>query len=213
MADRVSVEINAREFSRMIEELAAIDPRVEFRDVILGIAERVVAGALRKTKAANAAKIRANYNAKEYTTFNGKVYRLANRYPDPLWRQIDAAETARLETRLAARGLSKKSWLHVARSFGGNVGNAAPGYVAAANSKGREFVGNGKSVEKGTAAGFTLEIMNYSPIVQRAGGYFALQDAMRGEVMYFRRNMENRAFATFESRAKKYPQIFMRKTA
>ena len=57
MADSLKAELIHRDFSRMIEELAAIDSRVEFRDVIRGVAARVMAGAARGTKAADSGKI------------------------------------------------------------------------------------------------------------------------------------------------------------
>jgi hypothetical protein len=207
----LKAEIITRDFNRMLEELAAIDPKIEFRDVVIGAAERVVRGALRATKAAQADRIRETYNEKEYTTFNGKRYKLANRYPDPLWNKIELMRSDRLRVKLAARGLSKKSWQHVAASFGRSAGG--PGYVTAANYKGREYSQNGASKESGTGNNYALEILNHSPIVQAAGGHGALLRAMRGETRYFEMNMEKRAFATFESRAKKYPQIFMRRGA
>ena len=83
--------------------------------------------------------------------------------------------------------------------------------MSAANYKGRKYAEDGASREHGDGGGFALEIVNSSPIVQAAGGKNALLRGMRGETQYFRRNMENRAFRTLESRVKKYPQIFARK--
>lgn len=208
MADALKVEIVARDFNRMLEELAAIDPRVEFRQVCLGVAERVVAGAMRATRAAAAGRIRADYDAKEYTTFNGKRYRLTNRFPDALWREISSSRRGRLSDKLKSRGLSKQSWLWVAESFGARL--SAPAYVSAASYKGRQFSEDGSSSEAGSSSDFALTVVNSSPIVSAAGGRSALLRAMRGETLYFRRNMEARAFATLESRVAKYPQIFAR---
>lgn len=194
----------------MLEELASIDPRIEFRDVVIGAAERVIRGAMRYTRVAEASRIRANFEDKEYTTFNGKRYKLTNRYPDKLWREIEAFRRGRLDVRLNARGLSKQSWQHVAASFGASLGDSAPGYLAAATFKGRQYPQDGASTESGGGADFALAIYNYSPIVQAAGGRSALLRAMQGETRFFEINMEKRAFATLESRVRKYPQIFAR---
>lgn len=213
MSDTLRVEIIARDFNRMLEELASIDPRIEFRDVVIGSAERVVRAALRNTKDAKAARIREAFAEKEYTTFNGKRYRLANRYPNQLWHEMSAYRRQRLDVRLNARGLAKQSWQHVAASFGASLSSAVPGYVAAANFKGRQYPQDGASTESGSATDFALAIFNYSPIVQAAGGRGALLRAMQGETRFFQVNMEKRAFATLESRVRKYPQIFARAAA
>lgn len=205
------IEIIARDFNRMLEELADIDPRIEFRDVVIGAAERVLRGAIRHTKDAKAAGIRGDFEAKEYTTFNGTRYRLANRYPDRLWREIAAFRRERLQVKLNARGLAKQSWQHVAAAFGASLAGATPGYVSAATFKGRQYPQDGASTESGSASDFALSIYNYSPIVQAAGGRGALLRAMQGETRYFQMNMEKRAFATLESRVRMFPQIFARR--
>lgn len=209
MADNaLRVEIITRDFNRMLEELAAIDTTIEFKDVVKGTAERVVGSAQRFTKAAEPGKIRAHYATKQYTSFGGKVYKLSNRMPDATWGGIDRQNKENLQTKLSARGLSKQSWQWVAESFGRTVAGA-PGYVTAANYRSRQYPVDGASTEQGDASAYTLEIANTSPIVQAASGRNALLRAMKGETRYFEMNMEKRAFATLESRVKKYPGIFL----
>jgi hypothetical protein len=204
--DGLKVELIARDFNRMIEELAAIDPTVEFSQVVTAVAVRVVQGAMNRTKSAKAASIIRRYDSKQYTTFNGKKYRLENHYPDPLWARIAQHRKDRLAARLASRGISKQSWMHVAASLGSSL--VAPGYVTAANYKGKQYREDGDKSESGSGTEFALTIINSSPIVQSAGGRGALISAMQGEIGYFQKNMEHRAFATLESRVKKYPGIF-----
>lgn len=207
MADGLKVEIITRDFSRMLAELAAIDPRVEFATVIKEVAARVVAGALRRTRSAEAGRIRATFATKEWTSFGGKRYKIDEwLLPNPLWRQIQHFRKERLQTKLNSRGLSKQSWLHVASAFGKTI--AAPSFVQNANYRGRQYPVDGDKSEEGSGTNYALTIINSSPIVQAASGRSALIAAMAGETGYFRRNMENRAFATIESRAKKYPGIF-----
>lgn len=208
MSNTLRAEIIARDFNRMLEELAGIEPRIEWRHIVIGSAERVVNAAQRYTKTAKASKIKEDFETKQYTTFGGKRYKLSNRYRDALWREILARRLDKLEVRLGARGLSRQSWIHVGASFGAPV--SAPGFVSDAHYKGKRYAQDGASHESGSGADFALTIINTSPIVQAAGGRNALLRAMRGETQYFRRNIETGAFRTFESRAKKYPQIFAR---
>jgi hypothetical protein len=205
--DPLKVEIIARDFNRMLEELAQIDPKVEFADVVRSEATSVIEGAMRRTKNAIAARIRSDCDSKEWTTFNGKKYRIATwRLPDPLWREIYARRKERLQTKLQSRGLARQSWIHVAASFGRQI--SAPGFVSSANYRGRQYPIDGSSTEQGSGNDYALTIVNSSPIVQGAGGRSALLAAMQGRVSYFQRNMETRAFANLASRAKKYPGIF-----
>lgn len=207
--DAVKMELITRDFGQMLEELAAIDPRIEFRDIVYAVAARVVFNALYRTRAAKAAAIRRTFRDKEYTTFNGKRYRLANRYPDALWGRLEQFRADRLAVKLAARGLSKKSWLHLAGELGTRSAASVPGYVSAANYRGNDHPENAATRIAGTGTDFALTILNSSPIVQAAGGRSALIAAMQGEVGYFRQNMAHEFYKTAASRAAKYPGIFL----
>ncbi len=193
----------------MLEELAAIDPRIEFRDVVYAVAARVVFNALYRTRAAKSAAIRRTYQEKEYVTFGGKRYRLANRYPDQLWGRIDQFRRDRVAIKLAARGLSKKSWLHLAGELGARATGSVPAYVQAANYRGNDHPENADTRAAGSGSDFALTIINSSPIVQAAGGRSALLTAMQGEIGYFRNNMAHEFYKTAASRAAKYRGIFI----
>lgn len=207
MADALKVELITRDFNRMLEELANIDAKVEFRDVVKSEAASVMEGALRRTKAAEVSRIRETFAKKEWATFGGKKYFIAKwELPSSTWRAISARRREQLQTKLGARGLSKQSWFHVAGSIGRRI--AVPGFVMNANYRGQQYPIDGDSNEDGGGAAYTLTVFNTSPIVQGAGGFAALLSAMGGRASYFRRNMENRAFATIESRARTYPGIF-----
>ena len=209
MSNSLKVQLITRNFGRMLDELAAIDPRLEFRDVVVAEAVAVVNSAMSGTKAATVASIRRGWESKKFTTFNGKVYYLPNRYPDELWRRLWNSRIASLQTKLAARGLSKSSWHFLAQLLGGP--SKAPGYVVASNYRGHQFPQNADRDERGSPGrDYTLQILNSSPIVQAAGGRDALIRAMLGRIRYFEINMERRAFRSVESRARKYPGIFVR---
>jgi len=212
MADTLRVEIITRDFGRMLEELAAIDPTVEFKDVVDGSATRVAQGSLNRTKAAQAGRIRANHAAKEWTTFNGKKVRIGGDEPwhfsNDVWSAIQQARAERLQVKLAARGTAKQSWLGFASQLGRSL--SAPAYVLAANYKGRTHGDNSAAKTVGTSTEYTVTLFNFSPLIEGGNMERALLAAMIGETRYFYVNMERRAFRTFASRSAKYPGIFTR---
>lgn len=207
MSKELSVEIVTSNFNRMLADLAGIDAAVEFRSVVRHEAVKVVEKSLSYTRAARVASIRAGQAAKEWTTFNGKKYHIAEWYlPDKLWAAIQAKRRATLQRKLNARGLSKQSWLHMARQLGGTI--AAPAYVDRANYDGKQYPIDADSLEEGRATNYALTIINSSPIVQAAGGQSALLRAMNGRARYFERNMAHHAFRTLATRARAYPGIW-----
>lgn len=208
MADPgLKMELVTRDFNRMLAELAAIDPRVEFGTVVRSEAGSVVAGAAGRTKAASREKIIARSNAQKFTTLNGKTYYIDRNYRNAdLRQQLVNARVFQRERRLAARGISKQSFVWVAKSLGTPI--KAPAYVMAANYKGRQYPQDGDTVERGSGAAFTVTIFNTSPTVQKASGQWALLGAMSARARYFERNMAHYAFSSIASRAKKYPGIF-----
>jgi hypothetical protein len=202
----LKLEMVTREFNAMLAELAAIDPRVEFAPVVRSEAGNVAALAMTGTKAAKVASIKARAEGRRFTTFNGKTYFLGNHYPNGLWGDIDRQNQDGLQTRLNARGISKQSWAHVSRSMGLNP--KAPAYVLAANYRGNQYSIDGQSSEEGSGTSFQLTIINSSPVVQNAGGQWALIRAMSRRARFFERNMAHKFYLSIDTRAKKYPGIF-----
>lgn len=205
---RLKFDIVERNFNRYLTELAALVPEKEYSTVIRAEAVSIAQAALRRTRAASVKSIRQAAAAKEYTTFGGKRYKLSNRYPNPLWAQIKAYRKTLLENKLGARGLAKKSWVQLGAHLGQTL--LAPEYVYRANPPGRSLPDNGAVRETAIGPAYGLTLINTSPIVRFAGGERALRLAMLGRIGYFRRNLENRAFATAASRAQKYPGIFVK---
>ena len=215
---KVRSELVAGRFNNYLQELWAIDPTVEFSALVRSEAASVMATALARTRSASVAKIREGVEDREWVTFGGKRYHVADlsgrfgpgwRLPDPLWTQIEQYRQNRLSIKLAARGMSKQSWYVLARALRGPLSNV-PAYVIQANYQGRTYPEDVSSLESSTPAGYILTVLNASPIVQYAGGAWALLGAMQGRISFFRRNLEERAFATYESRAKKYPGIWVK---
>ena len=203
----LKMEIVQDKFNAMLAELAAIDPSVEFADVIKSEAASVISTALARTDAADVAKIRNRSNDREWTTFNGKKYREAVwRLPTPIYQEIQRLRRQFVEIKLASRGLAKKSWYHLAQQIGRQA--RAPAYVVGATYRGREYPVDADHKESGSGSDYALMIINSSPIVGAAHGRPALEAAMYGRISYFQRNMEHHAFRTVETRARAYPGIF-----
>jgi hypothetical protein len=213
--DGLKVEIITRNFSRMLEELANIDPTIEFKDVVDGVATRVAQGAMNRTRAAKASSIKQRHEGKEWTTFDGKKVRIGGndawRFPDAEWASIQQKRNELLQLRLAARGTAKQNWLGFANQLGRSL--KAPAYVLGANYRGKTHEGDSTARVSGNGREYTVTLLMTSPLIPGAGMERALVSAMAGETRYFYINMENRAFRTFASRAAKYPGIFIRQGA
>lgn len=207
MSKGLTVEIVTRDFNRMLRDLTSIDTAIEFRSVVKHEAGKVVESSLRYTKAAQVQKIREASANREWVTYNGKKYNVQDwRMPDPLWAQINRFRRARLETKLAARGLGKQSWLHMVREISEQI--KFPAFVDRANYRGKQYPVDADSREEGTSSNYALTIINSSPVMQYAGGQSVLIRAINGRTRYFRRNMEHHAFRTLATRARAYPGIW-----
>lgn len=210
MALNLKVQVVTARFSAMLQEFARIAPELEFRDIVRAAAIRVIAGALRRTRAADAANIRRRWANAKYTTMDGKLYNLSFYYHnDALWNRIVQKRQRSLQTKLNSRGLAKRSWLFEAEKLGAAELVDAPDYVTRANYKGVEYPLDAEYVERGSAMGYTLKIINSSPIVQAAGGEAALLGSMQAEARYFEVLLAKGFLSTAEQRAAKYPGVYV----
>lgn len=113
----------------------------------------------------------------------------------------------RLADTLAARGLAKKTWVQIADALGLDI--AAAGYVRGANFKGREFREGfaTKLVEQGA---LIVEMMNANPLgVGKLNGRAILEKAFASRESAFEREWEKGVFSDLETRARRYPGVFL----
>jgi len=223
----LKIDVVTTRFDNMLNDMARIDPAVEFRTIVVQMALRVIQGAANRTHAARIEDIKRAeelyFQTKEWTTLDGKKYLIQgtgtqghmNHYPDALWGRIqrfrEIRSAFRLDAKLNARGLAKQSWLHMAEQLGGTID--VPAYVRSANYKGRQYPGDVSHQEDMADGKYGLTIINSSPIAGYAGGLAALLGSMQGEVGYFTQNMAHGFYKTLEGRAAKYPGIFVRSAA
>lgn len=215
---KMKTELVATRFNDYLQELWALDPKLEFADIVRAEATSVMLAAMSRTKAASEKKIKESGKSREWVTFEGKRYRVGERdgdgwrLRDDVWARLNTYRDLRVAMKLNARGLSKQSFANLAKSIGGRLGSI-PGYVSAANYKGLQYPQDVRSLSESTPAGYLLTTWNESPIVGFAGGAWALLGAMQGRVSYFRRNMKNRRFQSIDSRARAYPGIWVSQSA
>lgn len=169
---------------------------------------KVVEGALRRTETATSTSIRASAASKQWTTLNGKKYKLAWRVPSPTWRDIAAARRAVLDAKLAARGLAKRSWLALGEALGVTV--EAPGYVTTAKAKNHTSGENVSVDRKSSPDGYGLRIDNSSPLLRWTEGRQAFFAAVAGRIEFFKRNLRSGVFGDLDKAARKYRGLVVR---
>ena len=206
--NKVNIELIATQFNKMLGELAAIDTRVEFSEVILEVSRSVVQNAMSRTKSAKVKDIVDKTGFRMFQTLNGKKYFLLNKYPAELWAQIEAQRLEGFNRKKNARGLAKQSWWHLANMFDRPI--VTPAYVVNANYKGRKYPGDVSASQRGSLSTYQLTIKNNSPLVGHANMPNALKWAMHGQTRNFETKLKLRAFKTVASRATAYPGIFVR---
>jgi hypothetical protein len=215
--DSLRVEIIARDLNRMIEELASIDASSTFSSAVDTVAIRVSAGSMRRTRLAKEESIRRAHDRRTHTKLEGKLYNLRwNYHNEELWRRIENHRAARLQQRLAARGLARQSWYHLGRAIHASSRTAAlpmfraPAVVVGANYLGEQYPQDVATYAAGDGREYQRTIINNSPLGPGAGMEPALTFAMQAETRYFERLMANRFYLTAAGRAARYPGVFVR---
>jgi hypothetical protein len=214
------VTVDTSKFSAMCKELAAKCNAPDDR-VLRSEVGKVLSRAVELTPAADSDKIRqhsdqAVYSLQPASLYAPKakrrkagskvLYKLTNRYPDPLWAKLSQARAQDLRKRIKARGLAKGSWWKIGQLLGLQV--EAPGYAkSAVPMTGKNYPEDEKarSVRQGGEAGYEIE--NSQPTVYAIGGEGILQRAIDGRVGFFLTNLSKDVFASWDKIAKKYPGV------
>jgi hypothetical protein len=201
-----SLQIDTRAFNSMCRELAK---KADVPDEMVLVAEvgKVLEKAIEYTPSASRSKIQSRSDNAQFTTYQGRVYYLLNRYPEALWGNITAMRKADLRARLRAVGLSKKSWVDIAAALGIRV--KAPSYARNAVARTGRTYQNVKTMISRQKGKLTIGIFNSQPTVNSpfVNGRRALQAAIDGRVKFF---ITQNALKTFDDAAKiakKYPGI------
>lgn len=166
---------------------------------------KIMEGAMKRTNVASKSELRADFEAKEWTTYGGKRYKLSNRYPNPLWRAIDGKRKAGLARRLAAIGTAKQTWVLIAGKLG--IRLDAPGYVFSARLPTRSNEANVSVTQQVSETAYGVGVVNSSPLMKFANGRQALFSAIIGRRKFFERNVSKGVFDEIATIARAYPGL------
>lgn len=208
----ITARIDARRFNAMIAEMVAIDPTLEWDDVLTHEVAAANFAAQRLTKTAKVSKIRRDHKSREYVEHRGKKYNLKHRYPRALWRQLKAQDKRSFERKLAARGLARQSWLSAFGGLAVSPPGSIPAFVLNANYKKRQYH-NSTIHRRGSGDQSSITLINSAPAVDWPAAKLrrALLKGINGRTQYFERNMATGYYRTLESRAEKYPGVYVRR--
>lgn len=204
MGKAVNIEIDAHRLNGALRELSRLTGK-DFRTVVRHETGKILEGAAKRTDMATVASIKENHEAQPVTTIAGKIYFLNNRYPDAVWAKIQSFRAKRLKEKLAARGLARKVWLQIAQQLGIEIKVA--GQVVKATTPKGDYPQDASGSEAGSGSAFTIigtSLRTYAP-----GIVGALAGAMRGRLVYFRRNLKTGVFLKAKEIARKYPGLYV----
>ena len=200
------IQVKADSFNKALREMSRrLKNHATEQRVITAEVGKVLEATLSKTKAASLSKIRTSHQKKEWTTLNGKRYRLTNRYPNAIWSQVSDYRKAALARKVAARGMAKQAWLALAKDLGVSI--SAPGYVQRATVPNVDNAQNVSSERTNGEQSFGLRIENSSPLIQFSDGRQAFFAALAGREKFYYQNLKRGVFDDLKTIAAKYPGI------
>jgi hypothetical protein len=157
-------------------------------------------------------QVRLRMRANERRGGGGLVYylpasRQPKRYPEWIWKQIEAKRARRLNERLGARGLAAKMWLHIGDQLRMQV--QAPAYIRnAKNAKRGDLKEMTQVFESGKGAeysvGFVNSLTKTNPYARAA---LAFRKAMTARANYFKKAMELKSKGVIKQVFDRYPNI------
>jgi hypothetical protein len=199
---------------RQLQKLSGED----FKTVIRSETAAVITAAIRGTKKAAVAKIKADHQAREFVRYNipyaGKTqrkatatnaYDLRHDYPEWLWSEIKARRERSLKRKLRARGLAASAWVAIADRLGLEV--KAPAYVRAAVGRGgrpaADFVHTNEAGEgKQYSLGFLNQLSKLNSVL---GLGYVFRRALNARANYFSRSIKLAADKKIRSALDRYP--------
>ncbi len=200
------VTVQVEKFNAAMREMQSrLAGRATLEQIIDYEVSKIIEAALKGTDAATVNSIRRSLEEREWTTLNGKKYKLTNRYPNPVWNAIIAKRKASLTRRLAARGITKQSWLALARQIGFDI--EAPSYVRRATVERHTNDENVDSRRDYKTSAYGLAIANHAPLLQFVGAKQAFFSAVVGRRKFFENNLKRGVFNDLAAVAAKYPGI------
>ncbi len=218
-ADR-GLTLKTQEFTGFLREFkAALGNQTTMQRLVDYEVGRALEASLDKTEAADRMKIQERVKNRNVFEVGGKKYLIRNyktgspwRVPNRIWPQIQEMKKRSLMRKLAAVGITKKSWLDLAEKLGQVI--KAPGYVRNARVSNAGVNGN-TEVERTTSGNgnrYGLRITNKAPKLGVPGteGVQAFFSAIAGRIGFFKQNIAHGVFEEPAKIARKYKGILFR---
>lgn len=159
-----------------------------------------------------------NGRGKAPRLINGKSWHdmTKRHWSDQRWGKFQAYDAQatvlwkkKIEAKVAARGLAKKTWFQIAQDLGLEM-SLAPAYVRNAKSPDGKPHIEGFARRLLEAAASIIEIENANPlVVRKLNGAAILEGAMLDRQKAFARDLDLGVFDDVKRRAQRYPGIFV----
>lgn len=159
--------------------------------------------------AARVDRIRAYYDERQWLTYQGNRYSLSHRYPDYLWRELQAYLRRRMNERIAGRGLAKQGFLRIGQQL--RLPVRAPDFVHVATARGRpvqQLVHGTRQI--GGYSKYAVRLYNASPLNQWVRARVTLMAAIGGRMQFFVTNLQKGVFDDATAVARRYPGLTVR---
>lgn len=224
------------DFNQMLDQLADEAGKNGFstKEIIEGEAATTLASAADLTEKADSKQIDKRYSLRRvpksgknaginpntdpglipFVKVNGKWYSTQNRYPTPVFSQIQK-KLNYYKQRAKKRIYSAKAvWLLTAREAGVFTGRFKSGTkldaAIAAQKGGYDPANSGRRSGGGRSFTITIKSSNTVLLNRHAKGDFAIRSAMARRQRYFETNMEKGAMKTADRIAKAYPGVVLK---
>lgn len=211
------LQLVTKEFTLAMREMhRRLRNSVTYQQVIDHEVGRVMESAAQKTGSASRQKIRATVARKSIFTVKGKRWGTKNfktgrewRLPDDVWTGIKVRRDAMLTRKLAAVGITKRSWVDIAEKMGQQINVA--GFVQTARVEPNTSA-NTETRGVASTSSFIRSIKNQSPLLDMPAtqGIRAFFAAVAGRVNYFHTNVKRAVFTDLADAARKYKGMNIR---
>lgn len=210
------MRVNTVGFVRALNQLSIRSGKTA-QQVLRHEATKVVEGAIRRTTAAKASRIKKSEEAyvlsKKHngaTRYNGKIYLFKNRYSDEVWNHVIMESVRRKTARaIARRGMARAAFYRPATVFGMKV-KSTPEQKKLKLKYARYAAAGSKVTEGGTGKDFYIQIKNAYAKASYAKSAVALYSSINARASFFSRTLKNFLNGDLKAWARSYPGIFVK---
>ena len=215
-----TIKIDTSNFNRAVNELARMSG-VNLDEVLRGEVAAIIAQTIYNTPAAKKSSIEKALNEYVWIRRSGGTWKDANKkvhtggtiypqwrhYSDDLWQDILSNKQARMRELIRRIGITKQSWLRIAKDMGLKMPPKPkiPAYVATSAVAGKTFKVPASHSKQQSGGKIAYKIENFSRVAIAGNGRKALLKAINGRTGFYYRNLRLGVFKKASEIAKKYP--------